>query len=40
MRPGEFRATQHYEEFIVREWLDQALTVLSEDAELGSVLER
>lgn len=35
MKPCEYCATQHYEEFIVRELVNRALTDLSEDGEFG-----
>jgi DNA-binding transcriptional ArsR family regulator len=39
MKPCEYCATQHYEEFIVRELMNRALTDLSEDGELDPVFE-
>lgn len=36
MKPCEYCATQHYEEFIIRELLNRALTDLSEDGELDA----
>lgn len=36
MKPCEYCATQHYEEFIIRELLNRALTDLSEDGELDT----
>jgi len=38
MKPCEYCATQHYEEFIVRELLNRALLDLSESGELDEVL--
>ena len=38
MKPCEYCATQHYEEFIVRELLNRALLGLSESGELDEVL--
>lgn len=39
MKPCEYCATQHYEEFIVRELVNRALTDLSEDGELAALIE-
>jgi DNA-binding transcriptional ArsR family regulator len=39
MKPCEYCATQHYEEFIVRELVNRALTDLSETGELADLLE-
>lgn len=38
MKPCEYCATQHYEEFVVRELLDRALTDLGESGELEQIL--
>lgn len=37
MKPCEYCATQHYEEFIVRELVNRALTDLSEDGEFETL---
>jgi DNA-binding transcriptional ArsR family regulator len=39
MKPCEYCATQHYEEFIVRELVNRGLTDLSETGELADLLE-
>jgi DNA-binding transcriptional ArsR family regulator len=39
MKPCEYCNTQHYEEFILRELVNRALTQLSEDGELDTVLD-
>lgn len=39
MKPCEYCATQHYEEFIVRELVNRALTDLSEDGEFADLME-
>jgi len=39
MKPCEYCATQHYEEFIVRELLNRALLGLSEDGKLDELLD-
>lgn len=39
MKPCEYCETQHYEEFIVRELVNRALTDLSETGELADVME-
>jgi DNA-binding transcriptional ArsR family regulator len=38
MKPCEYCETQHYEEFILRELMNRALTDLSEDGELDELL--
>jgi xanthine dehydrogenase iron-sulfur cluster and FAD-binding subunit A len=38
MKPCEYRATQHYEEFILRELLDRALLELRESDALDGVV--
>ncbi|EMA45993.1 winged helix-turn-helix domain-containing protein [Halococcus saccharolyticus] len=38
MKPCEYCETQHYEEFIVRELVNRALTELSEDGDLDALL--
>lgn len=38
MKPCEYCKTQHYEEFILRELVNRALTSVSEDGELDTVL--
>ena len=38
MKPCEYCETQHYEEFILRELMNRALTDLSEDGELDDLL--
>ncbi|GAA0454277.1 winged helix-turn-helix domain-containing protein (plasmid) [Halococcus dombrowskii] len=38
MKPCEYCETQHYEEFIVRELVNRALTELSEDGDLDTLL--
>ncbi len=37
MKPCEYCKTQHYEEYIIRELLNQALTQLSENKELDNI---
>jgi DNA-binding transcriptional ArsR family regulator len=39
MKPCEYCNTQHYEEFILRELVNRALTQLSENGELDTVLD-
>lgn len=39
MKPCEYCATQHYEEYLLRELLNRALTDLSEEGELDEVLD-
>lgn len=39
MKPCEYCSTQHYEEYILRELLNRALTALSEDGGLDALLE-
>jgi DNA-binding transcriptional ArsR family regulator len=39
MKPCDYCETQHYEEFILRELLNRALTALSEEDELDSLLK-
>jgi DNA-binding transcriptional ArsR family regulator len=39
MKPCEYCETQHYEEFILRELMNRALTGLSEDGELDTLLK-
>lgn len=39
MKPCDYCETQHYEEFILRELVNRALTSVSEDAELEMTLE-
>jgi DNA-binding transcriptional ArsR family regulator len=39
MKPCEYCETQHYEEFILRELMNRALTDLSEDDEFNSLLK-
>lgn len=38
MKPCEYCETQHYEEFIVRELINRALTEMGEDGELSDLL--
>jgi DNA-binding transcriptional ArsR family regulator len=40
MKPCEYCATQHYEEFVVRELLDKALLELGETGDVDDVLSR
>ena len=40
MKPCEYCKTQHYEEFILRELVNRALTQLSEDGDLDTLLAR
>jgi DNA-binding transcriptional ArsR family regulator len=39
MKPCEYCTTQHYEEFILRELVNRALTALSEDGQLDTLLD-
>jgi ABC-type amino acid transport substrate-binding protein len=39
MKPCEYCATQHYEEYILRELLNRTLTGLSEDGELDQLFD-
>lgn len=39
MKPCEYCSTQHYEEYILRELLNRALTNLSEDGDLDDILD-
>jgi DNA-binding transcriptional ArsR family regulator len=39
MKPCEYCTTQHYEAFILRELVNRALTALSEDGELDTLLD-
>lgn len=39
MKPCEYCSTQHYEEYILRELMNRALTDLSEDGELDEYLD-
>lgn len=39
MKPCEYCNTQHYEEFILRELVNRALTQLSEDGDLETILD-
>ena len=39
MKPCEYCSTQHYEEYILRELLNRALTDLSEDGDLDDLLD-
>jgi DNA-binding transcriptional ArsR family regulator len=39
MKPCEYCKTQHYEEFIIRELLNRALTDLSEDGDLDGIFD-
>lgn len=38
MKPCDYCTTQHYEEFILRELVNQALTSVSEDSEIDTPL--
>lgn len=39
MKPCEYCSTQHYEEYILRELLNRALTDMSEDGDLDDILD-